>query len=67
MKFAFKGAQVWDFWPNFYTNKSYIDRWLEDWRKKNLVSKTTADIRHFVFITQAEPALKSCLRRLNLR
>jgi hypothetical protein len=35
--------------PFFYTNKSYMDRWLEDWRKKNFVSKTTADIRHFVF------------------
>ncbi len=30
-------------------------------------SKTTADIRHFGFFTQAEPALKICLRRLSLR
>ncbi len=50
----------------FYTNKSYMGRWLEDWRKKKN-SKTTADIRHFVFFTQAEPALKICLRRLSLR
>jgi hypothetical protein len=34
---------------------------------KKKFSKTTADIRHFVFFTQAEPALKICLRRLNLR
>ncbi len=27
-----KGAQVWDFRPSFfYTNKSYMGRWLEDW------------------------------------
>jgi hypothetical protein len=30
-------------------------------------SKTTADIRHFVFFAQAEPALKKGLRRLSLR
>ncbi len=65
---AFKGAQVWDFWPIFFdTNKSYMGRWLEDWREKKNFSKTTADIRDFVFFTQAEPALKICLRRLNLR
>ncbi len=29
-----KGAQVWDFRPIlFYNNKSYMGRWLEDWRK----------------------------------
>ncbi len=53
--------------PFFYINKSYMGRWLEDWRKKKKISKTTADIRHFVFFTQAEPALKICLRRLSLR
>ncbi len=64
----FKGAQVWDFRPIFfYNNKSYMGRWLEDWRRKNFFSKTTADIRHFGFFTQAEPALKICLRRLSLR
>ncbi len=64
----FKGAQVWDFRPIFfYTNKSYMGRWLEDWRKKKIFLKTTADIRHFVLFTQAEPALKICLRRLSLR
>jgi hypothetical protein len=63
-----KGAQVWDFRPIFfYTNKSYKGRWLEDWRKKKNFWKTTADIRHFVFFTQAEPALKICLRWLSLR
>jgi hypothetical protein len=63
-----KGAQVWDFRPIFFNiNKSYMGRWLEDWRKKNYFSKTTVDIRHFVFFTQAEPALKICLRRLSLR
>ncbi len=32
-----KGAQVWDFWPIFfYTNKSYMGRWLEDWREKKI-------------------------------
>ncbi len=44
--------------------------WVGDLRtgeKKNFFSKTTADIRHFVFFTQAEPALKICLRRLSLR
>ncbi len=51
----------------FYTNKSYMGRWLEDWREKIFFSKTTADIRHFVFFTQAEPALKIYLRRLSLR
>ena len=65
---TFKGAQVWDFRPIFfYTNKSYMGRWLEDCRKKKNFWKTTADIRHFVFFTQAEPALKNCLRRLSLR
>ncbi len=65
---VFKGAQVWDFWPIFfYTNKSYMGTWLEDWRKKKFSSKTTADIRHFIFFTQAECALKKCLRRLSLR
>jgi hypothetical protein len=65
---VFKGAQVWDFWPIFfYTNKSYIGWWLEDWRRKKIFSKLTADIRHFGFFTQAEPALKNFLRRLSLR
>jgi hypothetical protein len=43
--------------------------WVGDMRtgEKKKLSKTTADIRHFVFFTQAEPALKICLRRLNLR
>jgi hypothetical protein len=41
--------------------------WLEDWRRKKNFSKTTADIRHFGFFTQAEPALKNFLRRLSLR
>ncbi len=63
-----KGAQVWDFRPSFfYINKSYMGRWVEDWRKKIFFSKTTADIRYFVFFTQTEPALKICLRRLSLR
>ncbi len=63
-----KGAQVWDFRPIFfYTNKSYMGRWLEDWRKNFFFSKTTADIRHFGFFAQAEPAQKICLRRLSLR
>ncbi len=63
-----KGAQVWDFRPIFfYINKSYMARWLEDWRKNKKFSKTTADIRHFGFFTQTEPALKICLRRLSLR
>jgi hypothetical protein len=57
-----------DFWPIFfYTNTSFMGWWLEDWRRKNFFLKTTADIRHFVFFTQAEPALKIFLRRLSLR
>ncbi len=62
----------------FYTNKSYMGRWLEDWINFCFFSKTNADIRHFVFFahakcalkkrpTQAEPALKKCLGRLSLR
>ena len=35
--------------------------------EKKKFSKTTADIRHFVFLAHAEPALKNCLRRLSLR
>ncbi len=63
-----KGAQVWDFDPFFYTNKSYMGRWLEDWIHLFFIfSKTTADIRHFGFFAHAEPALKNCLRRLSLR
>ncbi len=64
--------------PFFYTNKSYMGRWLEDWREKKKFSKATADIRHFVFFyagwacaknlpMHAEPALKNCLCRLSLR
>ncbi len=47
-----KGAQVWDFRPIFYyISKSYMGRWLEDWRFFYFFfSKTTADIRHFVFL-----------------
>ncbi len=64
----FKGAQVWDFRPIFfYISKSYMGRWLEDWRKKNFCSKTKADIRHFGFFAHAEPALKNCKRMLSLR
>ncbi len=37
LNFRFKGAQVWDFLPIFfYINKSYMGRWLEDWRKKKI-------------------------------
>ncbi len=64
--------------PFFFTSINPI--WVGDLRtgeKKNF-SKTTADIRHFGFFTQAEPALKflptqaepalkKCLRRLSLR
>jgi hypothetical protein len=52
--------------PFFFTPINPI--WVsdEDWRKKNFCLKTTADIRHFVFFTQAECALKKCLRRLSL-
>jgi hypothetical protein len=53
--------------PFFYTNKSYMGRWLEDWRIFLFFSKTTADIRHFVFFAHAEPAIKKGLRRLSLR
>ncbi len=67
-KIWLKGAQVWDFRPIFfYINKSYMGRRLEDWRKIFFFAKTMADIRHFVFFTQAEPAIKICLRRLSLR
>jgi hypothetical protein len=54
--------------PVFFTSINPI--WVGDLRtgeKKNFCSKTTADIRHFVFFTQAEPALKICLRGLSLR
>ncbi len=51
--------------PFFYTNKSDMGRWLEDWRF--FFSKTMADIRHFVFFAYAECALKNCLRRLSVR
>ncbi len=44
--------------PFFYINKSYMGRWLEDWRIFLFFAKTTGDIRHFVFFAQAEPALK---------
>jgi hypothetical protein len=54
--------------PFFFTSINPI--WVSDLRtgeKKNF-SKTTADIGHFVFfLTQDEPALKICLRRLSLR
>jgi hypothetical protein len=53
--------------PFFFTPINPI--WVGDLRtgeKKNF-SKTTADIRHFVFFTQAEPALKIWQRRLSLR
>ncbi len=63
-----KGAQVSDFRPIFfYISKSYMGRWLEDWRKKKFCSKTTAEIRHFGFFVHAEPALKNCLRMLSMR
>jgi hypothetical protein len=53
--------------PFFFTSINPI--WVGDLRagEKKKISKTTADIRHFVFFTQAEPALKICLRRLSLR
>ncbi len=53
--------------PFFFTPINPI--WVDDLRtgKKKKILKTTADIRHFVFFTQAEPALKICLRRLSLR
>ncbi len=54
--------------PFFFTSINPI--WVGDLRtgeKKFFFSKTTADIRHFVFFTQAEPVLKICLRRLSLR
>jgi hypothetical protein len=52
--------------PFFFTPINPI--WVGDLRtgKKKIFSKTTADIRHFVFFTQAQPALKICLRRLSL-
>jgi hypothetical protein len=54
--------------PFFFTPINPI--WVGDLRtgeKQIFVSKTTADIRHFVFFTQAEPALTICLLRLSLR
>ena len=53
--------------PFFFTPINPI--WVSDLRtgEKFFFSKTTADIRHFVFFTQAECALKKCLRRLSLR
>ncbi len=51
----------------FYINKSYMGRWLEDWRIFYFFSKTTAKNRHFVFFAHAECALINCLRRLSVR
>ncbi len=61
----------------FYTNKSYMGRWLEDWReKKNFEDHGKYSPFCFFYAgwacaknlpTQAEPALKNCLRRLSLR
>jgi hypothetical protein len=51
--------------PFFYTNKSYMGRLLEDWRI--FFSKTTADIRHFVFLRMLSLREKKGLRRLSLR
>ncbi len=53
--------------PFFYTSKSYMGRWLEDWINFCFFSKTTGDNRHFVFFAHAECALKKGLRRLSLR
>ncbi len=72
----------------FYINKSYMGRWLEDWRKKNFFRRPRQIFAILFFFTQAEPALKfahagwacakkmstqaepalkKCLRRLSLR
>jgi hypothetical protein len=54
--------------PFIFTSINPI--WVGDLRtgeKKFFLSKITADIRHFVFFAQAEPALKNGLRRLSLR
>ena len=64
-----KGAQVWDFRPIFfYISKSYMGRWLEDWRKKIFVRRLRQIFAILVFCacwacakklpTHAEPALK---------
>ncbi len=69
-----KGAQVWDFRPIFfYTNKSYMGRWLEDWINFYFFFEDYGRYSQFcVFCacwvcakkrqkmpTQAEPALKN--------
>ncbi len=57
---------MWDFQLIFfYINKSYLGRWREDWRF--FFSKTTADIRHFVFFARAECVQKNCLCILSMR
>ncbi len=66
------------FLPHFFTPINPI--WVGDLRTGIFFffSKTTGDIRHFVFLrmlsvcakklpTQAERALKNCLRRLSMR
>ncbi len=60
---ALKGAQVWDFLPIFINiNKSYLGRWLEDWRKL-FILKTMADFPNFVFFSHAEFALNMVYAR----
>jgi hypothetical protein len=65
---ALKVPKCENFYPFFFTpiNPILVGD-LRTGEKKIKNSKTTADIRHFVFFTQAEPALKICLRRLSLR
>ncbi len=73
-----KGAQVWDFWPIFFTPINPI--WVGDLRtgEKKIFFEDHGRYSPFCFFyagwacaknlpTQAEPALKNCLRRLSLR
>ncbi len=61
-----KGAQVWDFWPIFFTPINPI--WVGNLRTGEKKKKFRRPRQIFaVFFTQAEPALKNCLRRLSLR
>jgi hypothetical protein len=51
LKRVFKGAQAWDIrYRDFYTERSYLGRWLEAWTKKSIFVKCQADIRHLVYL-----------------
>ncbi len=65
---SLKGAQVWDFWPIFFTPKKPI--WVGDLRTGEnffFFRRLRQIFAIFFFFTQAEPALIICLRRLSLR